>query len=95
MFEKTKRPTEIVPVTIDYTGALPSGETVSASSTVTAATSAGVDATSTVLTGQSNTTTHLSIVLKATSAGYYLLTFTAITSPSAYKIIEEMQLTVI
>jgi hypothetical protein len=97
IFEKSKYTTEVVPITVDFTGSLPSGETVSSSSTVTAVTTATppVDATSAAITGQSNTTTTLSVTAKANATAVtYLLTFTAVTSPSAYKIVEYVQLTV-
>jgi len=94
MMEKTKFTTEVIPLTVDFTAALPTGETVSASSTVTAVTSAGVDATAALLTGVTNTSTTLSVTIKATAAGAWLITYTAITSPGGFKIVEQVQLTV-
>ena len=95
MMEKTKTTAEIVPVPVDFTGALPSGETVGASSTVTATNSLGADVTGTLLSGKTNTTTTLTITVLASLVGIFTITFTVNTSPSGFKIIEYMQLTVL
>jgi hypothetical protein len=97
IFEKQKYTTEIIPLTVDFTAALPTGETVGATSTVTAATNATppVDATTALLTGQTNTTVLLTATVKASAIGTWMLTYTAITSPGGFKIVEYLQLTVI
>jgi hypothetical protein len=94
-FDVKKYATEVRPITIDFTGALPSGETLVAGSTVTAVNSLGVDASAALLGTKTVASPDITIIIKATAAGTYVITFTAITTPTTFSLVEYVNLTVL
>ena len=94
MIDRTKFATETFPLTIDFTSALPAAETVN-TATVTATDSLGVDASAALIGTTSVSTPRITALIKATATGSYFITYTATTSPGAYKIVEQVQLQVI
>lgn len=80
---------------MSYTKRLPSGETLAASSTVVVTDSDGTDVSSTLLDASNVSSPVISARIKAGTDGQdYTITFTGITTPTGYKLEEEVTLQV-
>ena len=102
----SKQPDEKTPITIDFSDALPAGETLNASGSEIAATnSAGVDVSADLIAGKTIASPYASctILAKTTAgvppldvntAGVYRLRFLMITTPGAYKLEQDVELTI-
>lgn len=78
----TKQPSEIYPISVDYSDVLDTGETISSES-VTATDSAGTDVTATLIDSTEISGSTIKAVIKAgTTGNKYKLTFKATTSDS-------------
>lgn len=88
----TKQPHEILPLSLDFAAALPTGQSIDAASTVTAIDMAtGLDATASTLTGMQISGTTITTTLIANSvSGRLKVTFLVITTPNSFKIEEEV-----
>jgi hypothetical protein len=90
-----KQPNEIVPCSVSFTKRLPTGETVGGSSTVVVTDADGGEVSGALLESDSVASPVISSIIKAGSDGSeYTITFTAITTPTGYKLEEEVTLQV-
>ncbi len=102
-----KQPSEKLPKTIDFTDALPTGETLT-SATVTATDSAAVDVSTKLIGGVVVVTPNVRINLLADVAasagpppvvplgeGLFRIRFRAVTTPGAYILEEDVELTIL
>jgi len=81
-----KQPGEVVPVAMDFSNVLPTGETLQGTSDVKVYDADGVDKTSTMLTSKSVTSPKLNAIIKAgDSAKDYKITFIGITQNYRYE----------
>jgi hypothetical protein len=91
----SKQPSENIPKTIDFTDALPTGETLNASAgTITATNAAGTDVTATLLDDQDVDSPYATIRILPSTAGIFHLRFLLVTTPGAFILEEDVELTV-
>lgn len=93
MIHESKKPEEIIPITIDFSPSLPEGETLSSSS-VSAIEASGAGANGLVLDNGLISGDYVTTTVGAYVRGTYFLLVTVITTPGGYKLREDVKLTI-
>jgi hypothetical protein len=88
-----KKPTEVIPGTLNFSTSLPTTEVV-ASANVTAVDADGVDVTNSLIDSITVDTPYVTFTMKALAVGIYTITVEATTDPGTFVIVEYIQLTV-
>ena len=93
LYEAIKQPNEILPITLDLTDYIPTGETVQGTSSVVITDSAGQSQTTSMLQTTTISSPYITAVVKAGTGGSsYTVTFTIKTTN--YTLEEEVKLVV-